>query len=141
MTSGDEGSPNGLCFYDVLADHSVREPKNAKRILDLIVQLWSQSFASHIFALLFHRWVSYIIFFGEKNIIIYPIHYQICSYLRFPFRVQSPNCVLHRLLFRALPTFSGKITRENSLFSMDYDASIIKCAILSLPLSLSLSLH
>ncbi|PIA39017.1 hypothetical protein AQUCO_02700297v1 [Aquilegia coerulea] len=45
-----------LCFYDVLADHYVRVPENGKPILDLIVQLWSQSFASHIFALLFHKW-------------------------------------------------------------------------------------
>ncbi|XP_077214400.1 K-stimulated pyrophosphate-energized sodium pump protein isoform X2 [Tasmannia lanceolata] len=32
-------------------------PENGKPILDLIVQLWSQSFASHIFALLFHKWL------------------------------------------------------------------------------------
>ncbi|OVA18315.1 hypothetical protein BVC80_1835g752 [Macleaya cordata] len=48
---------NRLCFYDVLADHYVRAPENGKRILDLIVQLWSQSFASHIFSLLFHKWL------------------------------------------------------------------------------------
>ncbi|KAF9596335.1 hypothetical protein IFM89_008861 [Coptis chinensis] len=46
-----------LCFYDVLADHYVRVPQSGKAILDLIVQLWSQSFASHIFALLFHKWL------------------------------------------------------------------------------------
>ncbi|XP_044507079.1 uncharacterized protein LOC123226595 isoform X2 [Mangifera indica] len=46
-----------LCFYDVLADYYVRVPESANRILDLIVQLWSQSFASHIFALLFHKWL------------------------------------------------------------------------------------
>lgn len=53
-------SDNGdafLCFYDVLADYFVRMPESGKPILDLIVQLWSQSFASHIFALLFHKWV------------------------------------------------------------------------------------
>ncbi|CAA6654936.1 unnamed protein product [Spirodela intermedia] len=55
--SADQDSQIGLCFYDVLADHYVRVPTNGKRILDLIVQLWSQSFASHIFALLFHRWL------------------------------------------------------------------------------------
>ncbi|KAK6935900.1 hypothetical protein RJ641_032930, partial [Dillenia turbinata] len=46
-----------LCFYDVLADHYVRIPETGKPILDLIVKLWSQSFASHIFALLFHKWL------------------------------------------------------------------------------------
>lgn len=53
----DERSESKLCFYDVLADHYVTVPENGKSILDLIVQLWSQSFASHIFALLFHKWV------------------------------------------------------------------------------------
>ncbi|XP_072961659.1 uncharacterized protein [Typha angustifolia] len=48
---------NCLCFYEVLADHYVRAPENGKRILDLIVQVWSLSFASHIFALLFHKWL------------------------------------------------------------------------------------
>jgi hypothetical protein len=47
-----------LCFYDVLADYFVRVPESGKPILDMIVQLWSQSFASHIFSLLFHKWVS-----------------------------------------------------------------------------------
>ncbi|XP_038682516.1 uncharacterized protein LOC119982949 isoform X4 [Tripterygium wilfordii] len=46
-----------LCFYDVLADYYVEAPKQGKPILDLIVQLWSQSFASHIFSLLFHKWL------------------------------------------------------------------------------------
>ncbi|CAL0329130.1 unnamed protein product [Lupinus luteus] len=46
-----------LCFYDVLADYFVRVPESGKPILDLIVQQWSQSFASHIFALLFHKWL------------------------------------------------------------------------------------
>ncbi|XP_035830425.1 uncharacterized protein LOC110865240 isoform X4 [Helianthus annuus] len=47
-----------LCFYDVLADHFASEPdERGKPILDLIVQLWSQPFASHIFALLFHKWL------------------------------------------------------------------------------------
>lgn len=52
-----DGSDGRLCFYDVLADHYVRMPESGKRILDLIVQLWSQSFASHIYSLLFHKWV------------------------------------------------------------------------------------
>lgn len=46
-----------LCFYDVLADYFVHVPESGKPVLDLIVQLWSQSFASHIFSLLFHKWV------------------------------------------------------------------------------------
>ncbi|KAF3333633.1 hypothetical protein FCM35_KLT01324 [Carex littledalei] len=45
-----------ICFYEVLADHYVKSPESARRILDLIMQLWSQSFVSHIFALLFHKW-------------------------------------------------------------------------------------
>ncbi|XP_018674167.2 uncharacterized protein LOC135648325 isoform X3 [Musa acuminata AAA Group] len=46
-----------LCFYEVLADYYVEAPGSGKNILDLIVQLWSQSFVSHIFALLFHKWL------------------------------------------------------------------------------------
>ncbi|XP_050370193.1 uncharacterized protein LOC126788266 [Argentina anserina] len=46
-----------LCFHDVLAAYYVWKPESGKHILDLIVQLWSQSFASHIFALLFHKWL------------------------------------------------------------------------------------
>lgn len=54
--AGDEyGGP--ICFYDVLADHFVRTPQDGKPILDLIVQFWSQTFASNIFSLLFHKWV------------------------------------------------------------------------------------
>ncbi|KAL3829130.1 hypothetical protein ACJIZ3_017932 [Penstemon smallii] len=48
---------SAICFYDVLADHFVQLPHNGKSILDLIVQLWSQSFASNIFSLLFHKWL------------------------------------------------------------------------------------
>ncbi|KAK1297946.1 hypothetical protein QJS10_CPB14g01495 [Acorus calamus] len=51
------GNGDHLRFYDVLADHYVRVPDDGKRILDLIVQIWSQSFASHIFVLLFHKWL------------------------------------------------------------------------------------
>lgn len=46
-----------LCFYDVLADYFVQVPESGKPVLDMIVQLWSQSFASHIFSLLFHKWM------------------------------------------------------------------------------------
>lgn len=44
-----------VCFYDVLADYFVCMPQNGESIIDLIVQLWSQSFAANIFCLLFHK--------------------------------------------------------------------------------------
>ncbi|EXB52243.1 hypothetical protein L484_001845 [Morus notabilis] len=53
----DDGGDGPLCFYGVLADYYVRVPESGKPILNLLVQLWSQSFASHIFALLFHKWL------------------------------------------------------------------------------------
>ncbi|CAL9777981.1 unnamed protein product [Musa acuminata subsp. burmannicoides] len=56
IASADDGTEN-LCFYEVLADYYVEAPGSGKNILDLIVQLWSQSFVSHIFALLFHKWL------------------------------------------------------------------------------------
>ncbi|KAL3625885.1 hypothetical protein CASFOL_030414 [Castilleja foliolosa] len=52
-----DGYGGPICFFDVLADHFVRMPQNGKSVLDLIVQLWSQSFASNIFSLLFHKWL------------------------------------------------------------------------------------
>ncbi|KAJ0020488.1 hypothetical protein Pint_32335 [Pistacia integerrima] len=55
--SAVDGADGQLCFYDVLADYYVRVPESGNHILDLIVHLWSQSFASHIFALLFHKWL------------------------------------------------------------------------------------
>ncbi|KAK6142121.1 hypothetical protein DH2020_006989 [Rehmannia glutinosa] len=57
ISAPDDGYGGPICFYDVLADHFVSMPQNGKSILDLIVQLWSQSFASNIFSLLFHKWV------------------------------------------------------------------------------------
>ncbi|CAO2824905.1 unnamed protein product [Amaranthus hypochondriacus] len=53
----DEGFEDQLCFYDVLSVHFVQVPEDGQPILDLIVKLWSQSFASHIFVLLFHKWL------------------------------------------------------------------------------------
>ncbi|XP_025819769.1 uncharacterized protein LOC112895963 isoform X2 [Panicum hallii] len=53
----DEREDGRLCFYEILANHFVRMPESGRRILELIVQLWSQSFASNIFALLFHKWL------------------------------------------------------------------------------------
>ncbi|KAL2899074.1 Nitrogenase molybdenum-iron protein alpha chain [Bienertia sinuspersici] len=52
----EEGAEDPLCFYDVLSGHFIQVPEDGQPILDLIVKLWSQSFASHIFALLFHKW-------------------------------------------------------------------------------------
>ncbi|KAK9755199.1 hypothetical protein RND81_01G008700 [Saponaria officinalis] len=52
-----KGPENHLCFYDVLSEHFVQVPEDGQPILDLIVKLWSQSFASHIFAVLFHKWL------------------------------------------------------------------------------------
>ncbi|PIN24359.1 hypothetical protein CDL12_02892 [Handroanthus impetiginosus] len=57
ISASDSGYGGPICFYDVLADHFVSMPQNGKAILDLIVQLWSQSFASNIFSLLFHKWL------------------------------------------------------------------------------------
>ncbi|XP_066317169.1 uncharacterized protein [Miscanthus floridulus] len=53
----DEREDGWLCFYEILANHFVKVPESGRRILELIVQLWSQSFASNIFALLFHKWL------------------------------------------------------------------------------------
>ncbi|KAL0359385.1 UNVERIFIED_CONTAM: hypothetical protein Sangu_0787900 [Sesamum angustifolium] len=57
ISVADDGYSGLICFYSVLADYFVCMPQNGKSILDLIVQLWSLSFASNIFALLFHKWM------------------------------------------------------------------------------------
>ena len=57
ISPAEDAADGQLCFYDVLADYYVWVPESGKQILHLIVQLWSQSFASHIFSLLFHKWV------------------------------------------------------------------------------------
>ncbi|KAG6417976.1 hypothetical protein SASPL_120173 [Salvia splendens] len=57
ISVADDGYGGPLCFYDVLSDHFISMPESGKSILDLIVQLWSQSFASNIFSLLFHKWL------------------------------------------------------------------------------------
>jgi hypothetical protein len=46
-----------LCFYEIFAQHYAEVPEDGKAILPLFLQLWSQSFASQIFALLFYRWL------------------------------------------------------------------------------------
>jgi hypothetical protein len=57
IAPADEREDGWLCFYEILANHFVRVPESGRRILELIVQLWSQSFAANIFALLFQKWV------------------------------------------------------------------------------------
>nr|GME00758.1 K(+)-stimulated pyrophosphate-energized sodium pump (Na(+)-PPase) like [Ipomoea batatas]GME16561.1 K(+)-stimulated pyrophosphate-energized sodium pump (Na(+)-PPase) like [Ipomoea batatas] len=57
ISAAEERIEGPICFYDVLADHFILVPHNGKAILDLIVQLWSQSFCSNIFTLLFHKWL------------------------------------------------------------------------------------
>lgn len=60
VSPAEDDTSGPLCFFDVLADYYVLVPESGKPILDLIVQLWSQSFASHIFTLLFHKWVCWL---------------------------------------------------------------------------------
>jgi len=61
IVNGEPETANGsrprLCFYDVFAQHYAQVPDDGKEILPLFLQLWSQSFVSQIFALLFHRWL------------------------------------------------------------------------------------
>lgn len=52
-----DGSRPSVCFYEVIAKRYVQVPDDGKAVLPLFVQLWSQSFASQIFALLFHQWL------------------------------------------------------------------------------------
>jgi hypothetical protein len=53
----DVGRRPFLCFYEVIAERYMQVPEDCKAILQLFVKLWSQSFASQIFALLFYLWV------------------------------------------------------------------------------------
>ncbi|GJN05798.1 hypothetical protein PR202_ga23463 [Eleusine coracana subsp. coracana] len=62
----DEREGGWLCFYEILANHFVRVPESGRRILELIVQLWSQSFAANIFSLLFHKWLFEAPFDGKE---------------------------------------------------------------------------
>lgn len=73
ISPAEDAADGQLCFYDVLADYYVRVPGSGKQILHLIVQLWSQSFASHIFSLLFHKWVCNL---GRVPVmfVFFPIH-------------------------------------------------------------------
>nr|GMD24008.1 uncharacterized protein LOC109156365 [Ipomoea batatas] len=57
ISAAEERIEGPISFFDVLADHFILVPQNGKAILDLIVQLWSQSFCSNIFTLLFHKWL------------------------------------------------------------------------------------
>lgn len=69
----EERAEGPTCYYYVLADHFVHVPQNGKPILDLIVQLWSQSFAANIFSLLFHKWVSRV--FTSFNDLTFPFKF------------------------------------------------------------------
>ncbi|TVU21890.1 hypothetical protein EJB05_31561 [Eragrostis curvula] len=62
----DDREDGWLCFYEILANHFVRVPESGRRILELIVQLWSQSFAANIFALLLHKWLFEALFDGKE---------------------------------------------------------------------------
>ncbi|XP_010535549.1 PREDICTED: uncharacterized protein LOC104810819 isoform X2 [Tarenaya hassleriana] len=57
ISSVEADADGPLCFFDVLADYYVKVPESGKDILESMLQLWSQSFASHIFYLLFHKWL------------------------------------------------------------------------------------
>ncbi|CAI9778776.1 unnamed protein product [Fraxinus pennsylvanica] len=57
ISVAEDANQSPICFYNVLADHLVQMPQIVQSILDLIVQLWSQLFASNIFSLLFHKWL------------------------------------------------------------------------------------
>lgn len=62
-----------VCFYNVLADYFVCTPQSGKSVLDLIVQLWSQSFASSIFTLLFHKWMFEVQFDNPEILLRYSL--------------------------------------------------------------------
>ncbi|XP_057831180.1 uncharacterized protein LOC131041932 isoform X2 [Cryptomeria japonica] len=57
INSAEDGMRRSPCFYEVLAEHYLQMPENGEPVLRLIVQLWSQSFASQIFSLLFYKWL------------------------------------------------------------------------------------
>ncbi|KAI5079909.1 hypothetical protein GOP47_0005388 [Adiantum capillus-veneris] len=46
-----------VCFYEVIAERYVQVPDDGKAVFPLFLQLWSLSFSSQIFALLFHQWL------------------------------------------------------------------------------------
>jgi hypothetical protein len=104
----DEREDSHLCFYEILANHFVKVPESGRRILELIVQLWSQSFAANIFALLFHRWVcteTYISIYVRTCSMLFPLYLQqihsllmrvILAYrLGFHFSLRGRICFLH----------------------------------------------
>jgi len=57
INPAEVGMKSSPCFYEVLAEHFIQMPENGRLVLRLIVQLWSQSFASQIFSLLFYKWL------------------------------------------------------------------------------------
>ncbi|KAH7301763.1 hypothetical protein KP509_23G041400 [Ceratopteris richardii] len=56
-SGGENDTKRRVCFYEVIAERYMQVPDDGKVILPLFLQLWSQSFASQIFALLFYQWL------------------------------------------------------------------------------------
>lgn len=81
--ASEERIKGPICYFDVLADHFVHVPHSGKPILNLIVQLWSQSFACHIFSLLFHKWVCELTFNSKLDgfTISWPIIHHVYFYM------------------------------------------------------------
>eukprot|EP00250_Pteridium_aquilinum_P003763 c1405_g1_i1 orf=142-1218(-) len=52
-----DGTKPRICFYEVIAERYVQVPDDGKAVLPFFLQLWSLSFASQIFALLFYQWL------------------------------------------------------------------------------------
>ncbi|CAH9094375.1 unnamed protein product [Cuscuta europaea] len=71
ISAAEERTKGPICYFNVLADHFVRVHHSGKPILNLIVQLWSQSFACHIFSLLFHKWLFEVELDNSESLIRY----------------------------------------------------------------------
>lgn len=87
INPAEVGMKSSPCFYEVLAEHFIQMPENGNLVLRLIVQLWSQSFASQIFSLLFYNCLNWYL----KDL--------------------KGFYVMHLLLFKGLLMFSGSICR------------------------------
>ncbi|VFQ91417.1 unnamed protein product [Cuscuta campestris] len=71
ISAAEERNKGPICYFNVLTDHFVNDHHCGKPILDLIVQLWSQSFVSHIFSLLFHKWLFEVELENTESLIRY----------------------------------------------------------------------